>query len=132
MYKMYCIFAKESVKKMNGNRGKLAAQAGHAYLHSYWDAVSLSGGYSSDIFLKKSKQAFDYRNSERAYKIALLVDTVEELKALHEAYKNVCGVSLVEDAGFTVFDEPTITCLGIGPIHEDNIGEDIKQLKVFI
>ena len=30
--KMYCIFSKEALKKMNGIRGKLASQAGHAYL----------------------------------------------------------------------------------------------------
>ena len=35
---MYCIFAKESIDKMKGNRGKMAAQAGHAFLHSWWDA----------------------------------------------------------------------------------------------
>ncbi len=35
--KIYCIFAKESVVKMNGIRGKIATQSGHAYLHSYWD-----------------------------------------------------------------------------------------------
>ena len=42
---------------MNGNRGKLVAQAGHAYLHSYWDAVSLSGGYSTIFSLKRVKHS---------------------------------------------------------------------------
>ena len=126
MYKMYCIFARESIAKMNGNRGKLAAQAGHAYLHAFWDANKLSSETSKVV------QAQGYWNSSRAYKIALVVDTVEELKELHEAYKSVCGVSLVTDAAFTVFEEPTTTCLGIGPIHVDNIGDDIKALKVLI
>ena len=122
--KMYCIFAKESVQKMNGIRGKMCTQAGHAYLHAFWDAFS--GGS-----VEKMQQAADYKNSDRAYKITLVVDTVDELKALQEKYKDVCGTSLVTDAGFTVFSEPTTTCLGIGPISEDNIGDDQKALKTF-
>ena len=123
--KMYCIFALESVKKMNGIRGKMCTQAGHAYLHAFWDAVN----HMSSV--EKVDQAHAYHNSERAYKITLVVDTVDELKALQEKYKDICGTSLVTDAGFTVFNEPTTTCLGLGPISEDNIGDDLKALKTF-
>jgi peptidyl-tRNA hydrolase len=133
--KMYCIFAKESVDKINGVRGKMCTQAGHAYLHSFWDATRLSVLNDFDMDLiqeKKMAQAVAYKNSDRAYKITLIVDTVEELVALQEKYKDICGTSLVTDAGFTVFNEPTTTCLGIGPISEENIGDDIKNLKVFI
>ena len=125
-YKMYCIFAKESIAKMNGIRGKMCTQAGHAYLHAFWDAMN------SNSFLKiKEDQAIAYKNSDHAYKITLIVDTVDELKAFQEKYKNICGTSLVTDAGFTVFSEPTTTCLGLGPISEDNIGDDLKSLKTF-
>lgn len=131
-YKMYCIFAKESVQKMNGIRGKMCTQAGHAYLHAYWDAVKPT--FRLFTFFRKLKQAFAYKHrfgAAHAYKITLVVDTVEELKALQEKYKDVCGTSLVTDAGFTVFKEPTTTCLGLGPISEANIGDDIKALKTF-
>ena len=127
--KMYCIFALESVKKMNGIRGKMCTQAGHAYLHAFWDAASNVG--SNKAHPQKIEQALAYASSERAYKITLVVDTVEELKALQEKYKDICGTSLVTDAGFTVFNEPTTTCLGLGPIAEENIGDDIKSLKTF-
>jgi peptidyl-tRNA hydrolase len=125
----------ESVKKMNGVRGKLASMSGHAYLHAFWDAtrISVLNDFDMDLIQeKKIEQAVAYKNSERAYKITLIVDTVEELVALQEKYKDICGTSLVTDAGFTVFKEPTTTCLGIGPISEENIGDDIKSLKVFI
>jgi len=128
--KMYCIFALESVKKMNGIRGKMCTQAGHAYLHSFWDSVKRfpgEHGFASD----EPSDAEKYQNGDRAYKITLIVDTIEELKELQEKYKDVCGTSLVTDAGFTVFDEPTTTCLGLGPILEDNVGDDIKALKTF-
>ena len=126
--KMYCIFALESVKKMNGIRGKMCTQAGHAYLHAFWDATKI---YDPKEINPKRDQAIAYMNSERAYKITLVVDTVDELKALQEKYKDVCGTSLVTDAGYTVFNEPTTTCLGLGPIAEENIGDDIKSLKTF-
>lgn len=134
-HKMYCIFAKESVLKMNGNRGKMCTQAGHAYLHAFWDAMDADNDLPFEVrhnVSQKKKMASEYKNSERAYKITLIVDTVDELKALQEKYKDICGTSLVTDAAFTVFDEPTTTCLGLGPISEDNIGDDIKSLKVFI
>lgn len=121
--KMYCIFADESVKKMNGVRGKLASMSGHAYLHAYWDSLN-----PEKCFIDQVRA---YMTSDRAYKITLIVDTVDELKAIQEKYKNICGTHLVTDAGFTVFKEPTTTCLGLGPISEDKIGDDLKALKTF-
>lgn len=133
-YKMYCIFAMDSVQKMGGNRGKMSSQAGHAFLHSYWDAMGLNT--PKDIRYKvnfyKYEQAVAYSNSGLAFKITLKVDTVTELLELQKAYSSICGTSLVTDAGRTVFDEPTITCLGIGPIAECNIKDDLKSLKVLI
>lgn len=118
--KMYCIFSRESLSKMNGIRGKMATQAGHAYLHSFWNALE-NESYKN--------MALDYKASDHAYKITLVVDTVDELKEIQQRYKDVCGTSLVTDAGFTVFEVPTTTCLGIGPISEDKIGDDLKCLK---
>ncbi len=116
--KMYCVYAKESIDKMKGVRGKLASMAGHGYLHAYWDAEA-----------RHRALAEAYRNGDHAYKITLVVDTVAELEVLRDAYQDVCGVSLVKDKGFTVFTEPTVCCLGIGPISEDLIGDDLKSIK---
>lgn len=121
---MYCIFAKESLDKMKGIRGKMITQGGHGYLHAYWDAV--------DRF---PHHAQAYRDTSHAYKITLVVPVVADLEVLLESYQTVCGVSLVRDAGFTVFKNedgspcPTVTCLGIGPIPEGLIGDDLKALK---
>ena len=119
-HKMYCIFAKEAIKAMNGVRGKMCTQAGHAYVHTYIEATQ-----------KYPEQAQAYIDSKHAYKITLVVDTVEQLKELEQAYEGVCATKLVTDKGFTVFKEPTTTCLGIGPINEDQIGDDLKELKLF-
>lgn len=136
--KMYCVVARDSLKAMSGNRGKLAAQAGHAYLHAYWDAEDRRYLHQSEggIWHPETNNYYEpssYRVSGKATKVCLVVDTVDDLKALYEAYKPICGVSLVTDAGLTCFNGvPTTTCLGIGPISEDQIGEDLKCLKVLI
>lgn len=119
--KMYCIFAKDSIKKMNGNRGKMSTQAGHAFLHGYWDSVR-----------RFPDMAKAYQDSDYAYKITLVVESTENLEEIYNSYKDLCGVTLVKDAGFTVFDEPTITCVGVGPISEDLIKDDLKALKLLI
>jgi peptidyl-tRNA hydrolase len=120
--RMYCVVARESLVKMNGNRGKLAAQAGHAYLHAYWDAYQ---NFTVD--------AVKYQVSGKATKVCLIVDTVDELYALRDKYTIICGTSLVTDAGKTCFNGvPTVTCLGIGPIRDSDIGDDLKGLKVLI
>lgn len=122
--KMYCLCSKEALDKMKGVRGKMITQGGHAYLHSAWDAEA-----------RFPSMARAYRNSKHAYKITLVVPTEADLKAFHDRYRNVCGVSLVVDAGFTVFKNedgspcPTVTFLGIGPIPESLIGDDLKALK---
>lgn len=117
--RMYCVFSKEAIKLMNGSRGKLAAQAGHAYLHAYWDAEKR--------FPELAKR---YRNSERAYKICLVVETTEELGQLYAEHYLKTGTTHVKDAGFTVFKEPTVTCVGIGPIDPSDCSDFLKSLKV--
>ena len=119
--RIYAIVAKDSLQKMNGNRGKLSAQTGHAYLHAYWDSET-----------NYPEQAKAYKNSDHARKITLIVDTVDQLLPLLDKYSKVCGTTKVVDAGFTVFNEPTFTCIGIGPIHQDMIDDDLKNLKVLI
>lgn len=120
MYKMYAVMCMDAVKKMNGIRGKMITQGGHAYVHAGWDAEKR---FPEDLEA--------YKNSNHAVKITVRVDTEAELIKLMDNYKDRCGVSLVKDAGFTVFKEPTITCLGIGPIKEGDVGEDLKSLKLF-
>lgn len=121
--KMYCIVAKESLDKMGGIRGKLATQAGHAYLHAYWDAAK-----------RFPEDAQVYQDSNMAFKITLVVPTTEELDKLHEHYKDICGVSMVVDAGRTVFKNedgsprPTQTCLGIGPLRNSKKDDVLGSL----
>jgi hypothetical protein len=38
------------------------------------------------------------------------------------------GFALVEDAALTVFKEPTVTAIGLGPIDKDEIPEWLSSL----
>ena len=44
--KMYAIFCRETLRQMKFE-GKLAAQAGHAYLHAWWNAEDRFGKFKS-------------------------------------------------------------------------------------
>uniref|UniRef100_A0AB74UMM6 peptidyl-tRNA hydrolase n=1 Tax=Caulobacter phage BL57 TaxID=3348355 RepID=A0AB74UMM6_9VIRU len=101
------------------NIGKLAAQAGHAYLHAWWDAM--------ERFPKPARQ---YRYSQSAAKIALHVGTNAELTALYERFQPFVGATLVLDSGRTVFAEPTITFVGVGPITEAAFKAHAPDLKL--
>lgn len=119
-YRLYAVIANEALKKTNGIRGKMHTQTGHAFLHAFWDAEN-----------RFPEDAKKYKYSGLAKKITLIVESVDELHVLAKAYHDRCGVSLVEDRGLTVFKEPTITCLGIGPIAFKNVDTDLKSLKTF-
>lgn len=117
---MYIVVSMEAVAKMKGIRGKMMVQAGHAIQVADWD---------SEARFPELREK--YKNSDHIRKITVKVDTDEELLKLVSAYKQKCGVSVIKDAGFTVFDEPTLTCIGIGPIHQNNIGDDLSSLRLF-
>ena len=116
--RLYCVMSMEAVKKMNGSRGKLGTQAGHAYLHAFWDAE-----------INFPEPAAAYKGSQAAFKITLRVDTDEEMLAIYEAHKGVCGRTKVEDAGHTVFDGKTLTCIGLGPIRRSELLAGAGELK---
>jgi peptidyl-tRNA hydrolase len=122
---MYCIVSREALKLMGGNRGKLGTQCGHGYLHCFWNA--------EERFPERAREYKDsLYNGTRAYKITLVTDTTAELIALHEYYSSNFGVALVTDQEYTVFKEPTITVLAIGPIYSDERCEILTNLKPLI
>lgn len=94
------------------------SQAGHAFLHAFWDAEE-----------RFPSHAQAYKDHQHAIKITLVTQTDEEMLALYEAYRPHHGTTKVIDAGFTVFEGPTLTCVGIGPLAPEDIKEDLRALK---
>ena len=120
--RLYAVFSPTALKAMKGIRGKLAAQAGHAYLHAWWDA-----------FDRHPETALAYRSGPRAFKIALVAPDDADaawFESLAATYRPLCGVTTVVDAGFTVFEGPTLTCVGIGPISPDDCESTLNGLRL--
>lgn len=118
--KLYAIVSNEAVKASNGNRGKMGAQIGHAYVHSILDAQ------------QRFPALVDaYLDSGVVGKACLKADE-EILHQLSRLYKDKTGVFLVKDAGLTVFPRPMITALGIGPIYVKDREDILKNLSVWI
>lgn len=135
MIKMYCIFSRESVEAMKGNKGKMCAQAGHAYLHAWWNADELQQKLvnaldNHSFHLRKVMR--EYKEGNDARKICLITDTTDELRELVDAYHGYTGTTLVEDCGYTVVEPGTITCAGIGPLRDENKGDDLRELELFL
>ena len=85
--------------------GKLAAQAGHAFLGAWCKTYNDRPG-----------MAIDYANGAQV-KIVLLTANLGELFRVQEkAEGRLVATYLVVDAARTVLPEPTITVLGIGPM----------------
>jgi peptidyl-tRNA hydrolase len=118
--KLYAIVSNEAVAASKGNRGKMGAQIGHAYVHAFVDSLT-----------RFPDQAKAYLDSGVVAKVCLKADEAI-LHHLSRLYQDKCGVFLVKDAGLTVFPRPMITALGIGPININDRETILKGLNPWI
>ena len=97
-------------------KGKLAAQCSHA---------------SVDATLKSDKKIVDLWKREGAKKVVLKVKDEKELFYYKELAEGIgLKTALITDAGHTVLEPGTITCLGIGPDFEDKIDKVSGKLRM--
>jgi peptidyl-tRNA hydrolase len=101
--------------------GKIASQAGHAYLGAFIEAQKSSpdtaAAYSSDL---------------PGTKVCLQASLSELLRAKAEAEAAGLPTFLVIDSGCPNFFEgrPTITALGFGPASKQQYPKFIRRLKL--
>ena len=101
---------------LNLPKGKLAAQVSHA---------------SVDATLKSDKKIVDLWKKEGGKKVVLKVKDEKELFKYKEiAEDSGLKTALITDAGHTVLEPGTITCLGIGPDLEEKINKVSGKLKM--
>jgi len=104
--------------------GKLASQAGHAYLNSYLEALE-----------HDPETATEYQKDGIGSKICLKAKNLDKLLTAYEAAK-AAGLpcSLITDSGHIMpphFDgNPIITALGIGPALRSSIHPITKKFQV--
>ncbi|MBI2647659.1 peptidyl-tRNA hydrolase [Candidatus Woesearchaeota archaeon] len=86
---------------------------------------------SVDATLKSDKKIVEFWKREGAKKVILKVkDENELLKYKKFAEELGLKTALIKDAGRTVLEPGTITCLGIGPDVEEKIDKLTKNLSL--
>jgi len=110
--------------------GKLAAQVAHASLGAF-----LSSGDNSKNKIVISKDEVNGPWLEKEFtKICVMVNSEEELLEIYRIIQDYIGHiphALIKDAGHTFFNEPTITCLGIGPWYSEVLDSFTGKLKLY-
>jgi len=110
--------------------GKLAAQVAHASLGAFLCGVPKD----RKVLQMPIDECKRIWLNDEFTKVCLMVNSEEELLEIHKIIKaNLTGIphALIKDAGHTVFKEPTITCLGIGPWYSDVIDSVTGKLKLY-
>jgi peptidyl-tRNA hydrolase len=125
-------------RDLNMPPGKLAAQVAHAsmgaLLHgSYNDLIPKPDPYGPEMsrIIPLSAPLKLWLDGPFV-KICLGVDTLDEMIDLKDKAEQA-GLKyvLIKDAARTIFDQPTITCLGIGPNYGSIINEITGHLKLY-
>lgn len=97
-------------------KGKLAAQSSHA---------------SVDATLKSDRKIVNLWKKEGGKKVILKVKDEKELVSYKELADDAgLKTALITDAGRTVLEPGTVTCLGIGPDLEEKIDKISGKLKM--
>jgi len=127
MVKLVMIFN----EALNMPMGKLAVQAGHAVQLAIQNNMTKYPEQAHVILLKLKQPFVEWYKSDLKKKIALKVDSHEELINIQKkAEDNDLVVSPVIDAGLTFFEEPTLTCIAIGPDLSYNIDQVTRGLSL--
>ena len=101
---------------LNLPKGKMAAQCAHA---------------SVDAVAKSDKKMIAEWKKQGAKKIVLKISDEKELFKYRSMLEDGgIKVALIKDAGHTVVEPGTVTCLGVGPDSEDKIDKITGKLKM--
>ena len=100
-------------------KGKMSAQSAHAAVEA------------TLITQKKDKDLIQKWRQQGQKKIVLKVNSEKELYKLKQIAKDYgITTALITDAGKTVVEPGTVTCLGLGPDSEEKIDQITKELQM--
>ena len=101
--------------------GKLTAQTGHAYCTVIFNAIR-------DGDRDQVQKYFD--NDQP--KITLRAKNLASIeRAARECKEAGINHFVVTDAGRTVFNEPTVTCMGIGPVQKGELPKFVQRMQLY-
>lgn len=117
--------------------GKLAAQVAHASLGAVFaEAATEQHGSVGSIPMRSKRipltPELEYWFNEKFTKVVLRANNEAHLlEILDRANYAQLLTALITDCGNTVFHEPTITCIGIGPATEEQLKGITDNLKMY-
>jgi len=119
--------------------GKTSAQVAHASIApilekmrgvEYSKYKAPLKNYQLVLDMKKGEPLTEWFEKDFR-KIVLYVKSEEKLIKMHETFTEAGFIScLIEDKGLTVFNQPTITCLGLEPLPHSVIHPFVKRLRL--
>lgn len=120
---------RKDLKNKKGEKihsGKVIAQGAHSALGFVWKNVR-----GKKISFEMSDAQFNWYTTGQT-KITLKVNSEKELLEIFKQAQ-IAGVfvELITDAGRTEFEEPTITCLALGPDYSDKIDKITGVLSLY-
>ena len=126
------IIIRKDLKNKDGHKiktGKLIAQGAHASLKVFLDdGLNLT---NTSKIVEIADFMADWMRAGFT-KIVLACESEEELlKYYDEAQRNKLPSSLIRDAARTEFEEPTFTCIAIGPGPSKKIDKIVGHLKTY-
>jgi peptidyl-tRNA hydrolase len=105
--------------------GKLCSQVGHGFLGAF---INCADNELKDRYLGVNTEGLI--DSGHA-KITLQAKNLHALMRAQAECKSLgLSTALICDAGRTVFPEPTITCLGIGPVEYDHLPKFVQKMRL--
>ena len=108
---------------LNCRAGKKMAQAGHAALADFSNAIRNNVDGKGNVSFQLTPVQLAWLNGNYK-KIVLRVDSEEDLVLIYERAKELgLPVDMVIDSGLTEWTVPTKTCLSIGPEEDSKIDE---------
>ena len=104
--------------------GKIASQAGHAYLGAYIQALQLNAKLATDYSVEHP--------TSPGTKVCLKATLSQLLKAKEAAEAAGIPAFLVIDSGCENFfnGQPTVTAVGIGPATSDQLPAIMRRLNL--
>lgn len=103
-------------KELKLPKGKMAVQCSHAAV---------------EAVLKSQKDDVKRWRDSGGKKVAVYVDNLKELYKFNQLAKDIGLVTaVITDAGKTVLEPGTVTCMAIGPDEEQKIDKLTSKLKM--
>lgn len=112
--RLYCIMRTD----LRAPVGKLMAQAGHAFVSSL--ELARMRGYDINHYMENQQPKIVLRAKNET----ILRRSLEACEA------SKIPAYLVVDSGRTIFKSPTVTCLGIGPVAQNELPKVVRRLQL--